>query len=169
MRYPISILGGLLAALLLLLGCNNEDDVVGIFTEKTWKLTFIALEGHTDRFDFWEGNAQAEKNSMKLLEATGNFNLSFQGATSGKSISGAYNGKGVLGNLTGTWSADGHAHSFSMAVRASTPENDIFAKAFVGGLATAFRYEGDYNNLYIYYRNGQQVMFMGFKPLPHTP
>ena len=35
----------LVTALPVLCGCNNEDDVVEIFTGKTWKLSKISAEG----------------------------------------------------------------------------------------------------------------------------
>ena len=59
--------------------CNTEDDVIEIFTGKTWKLTFIATEGSYEQVDFWSGNEAARKKSMEELAKSGTFILNFNG------------------------------------------------------------------------------------------
>jgi hypothetical protein len=152
----------LLLALSSLTACSSSDDVVAIFTGKKWKLSFIAAEGSTQRFDFWQGDTEAEKNSMKLLGVANNFTLQFNGADMGTYIGGGFSAQGVNSKPGGTWNADGKSRTLTMQTTSNGSESDVFAKAFLTGLLNAFRYEGDTNNLFIYYHDGKSVKYMGF-------
>lgn len=156
----------LLALLLpVVASCNDEDNVEEIFTDKTWKLTFIALEGQTKQFDFWDGNETARKNSMEKLGKEGNFKLTFEGTTDDSLIKGSFSGQAISTTVSGSWSANGKSNSLSISLSKNPSESDVLGRAFLNGLKNAFRYEGDVNNLYIYYKDGQTTKFMAFHPL----
>ena len=53
----------------LLAGCTNDDDVIAIFTGKSWKLTYIAAEGTNKQYDFWGGNETAFQSDHQYAEA----------------------------------------------------------------------------------------------------
>jgi hypothetical protein len=163
-----------LVCLLLLLtagGCDRSDDVISIFTGKQWKLSFIAIEGSTRQYDFWNGNEYARTASFKLLESPNNFVLSFQGANLNGTYTGGINGKGVLATLVekSTWSVQEGKRDIVILPNIEGTETDVLAKAFINALSNCFRYEGDNDNLYLYYHSGQNVMFMAFKPQSKQP
>lgn len=62
----------LLAILLGFSACNNEDDVMEIFNNKTWKLSRIATEKGKEQFyqGLWNNEAE-EKASRELLKTDG--------------------------------------------------------------------------------------------------
>ena len=47
----------------LLSGCDNEDDVIGIFTGKTWKLSRLTNKGSNAQFypNLWNNNEEEMK------------------------------------------------------------------------------------------------------------
>lgn len=146
-------------------GCNNEDDVIEIFTGKTWKMTFIAAEGSNKQFDFWGGNETQRENSMNALAQSGNFTLEFVGTDLSTTTGGTFNGRGVRSTVSGSWTANGASHDLVLSnVKATSNETDALAKAFVTGLQNAYRYTGDNQNLYIYYKENGNVKFMAFRP-----
>lgn len=146
-------------------GCNNEDDVIDIFTGKTWKMTFIAAEGSNRQFDFWGGNETQRENSMKALAQSGNFILEFVGTDLTNITGGEFEGHGVLANVSGSWTANGKSNNLVLgSLKFTRNETDALAKAFATGLKNAFRYEGDNQNLYIYYTENGNVKFMAFRP-----
>lgn len=146
-------------------GCNNEDDVIEIFTGKTWKMTFIAAEGSNKQFDFWGGNETQRENSMNALAQSSNFTLEFVGTDLNTTTGGTFNGHGVLSAVSGSWTANGASNDLALSnVKISRNETDALAKAFVTGLQNAYRYTGDNQNLYIYYKENGNVKFMAFRP-----
>jgi hypothetical protein len=156
-----------LPALLLLAlgGCGTTDDVVAIFTGKNWKLTQITQEGSSKLFNFWGDNNTAYKASMKLLEVHDNFTLNFNGASIEGTTNGNFNGRGGTISFNGTWRVDDASRSLQLGVIIPDEEKDIFARAFRTGILNAFRYEGDVNNLYIYYKDEKDhVMCLWFHP-----
>lgn len=160
----------LLALLPVLGGCNDEDDVVEIFTGKTWKLSFIAAEGTYTQYNFWGEKGMNDQNpafvkSMDLLRTKGNYTLTFTGSDINNTVGGSFKGKGVNVSFEGTWKADGKTHELHLYTEGQlSDESDILAKSFQEGIKSASRYEGDSNNLFIYYKQGQNTLFMGFKP-----
>ena len=80
-KINIKTIGCSLMLLAILLGfsaCNNEDDVMEIFNNKTWKLSRIATEKGKEQFyqGLWNNEAE-EKASRELLKTDGNFTLNF--------------------------------------------------------------------------------------------
>lgn len=170
MKKKFKNIGFLLLMIVLLpslSGCNNEDDVIGIFTGKTWKLSAITAEGNNIQYDFWNNNADARKKSMYLLKGKGSFTLNFEGTDiiTGKA-EGSFNGRAVSVLIDGQWSADGgKSKELKFNAKVSGSESDVFAKAFVSGIKNAFKYDGDKNNLFIYYTDEyNNTKRLGFKP-----
>lgn len=157
----------LITALPMLCGCNNEDDVVEIFTGKTWKLSKISAEGSNKQFNYWPNdNAEgaAFQQSMALLKSADNFVINFSGGEINNTTNGTFSGKGVNATFNGTWQANGETHKLSMNTKVTGNESDVLAKAFINGLQNVIRYEGDANNLFIYFNDGQTIKYMGFTP-----
>ncbi|MDR1004254.1 MAG: DUF4847 domain-containing protein [Prevotellaceae bacterium] len=154
------------ALLVTMGGCSPSDDVIDIFTGKRWKMTFIALEGNYKQYDFWNRDDDARTASMKLLASDNTFVLTFEGASLNGVVNGGIGGKGVLATLGADshWSVTEGSRAITLSVSFTGSETDALAKAFVNGLQHCFRYEGDNDNLYLYYHSGQNVMFMAFKP-----
>ena len=50
----------------LLSGCDNEDDVIGIFTGKTWKLSRLTNKGSNAQFypNLWNNNEEEMKKKI---------------------------------------------------------------------------------------------------------
>lgn len=163
----ISFLLLMIVLLPSLSGCNNEDDVIGIFTGKTWKLTFIAAEGTRKQFNFWgeagmnPGN-KAYTNSMDALSNDETFRLNFEGTDLNGTTGGSFNGRGITSSVSGFWNANGESHELKIKLDSKSSEKDVLAKAFITGLENAFKYDGDEKNLYIYYKEGQTTKFMAF-------
>lgn len=158
---------GLLIAILLplLSACDEGDDVAQIFTGKTWKLTYIALEGQHKQFDFWNNDAEAQRRSMQLLEGEANFTLTFYGGDEKSEGAGEFDGVGANQQFSGRWNADGvsrELHISNISATAGSSETDILARAFVNGLPNATSYSGDDQNLFIYYTDGQTTKCMAF-------
>ena len=153
----------MLLLLPLLGGCSEEDDVLEIFTGKTWKLTYIALEGQHQMFDFWNDDAAARR-SMELLEQGATFVIEFNGSETSDYVNGDFEARAVNRSQTGLWAADGASRELHLTDIKSTgnAETDILARAFLTGLENAIRYSGDSQYLYIYYEDGQTTKCMAF-------
>lgn len=151
----------LLLLLPLFASCNDSDDVAAIFTGKTWKLNYITEDSNNEMFDFW-GNAEAQKKSMEQLNATGTYTINFEGATEGDLIKGKVNGRTIIQNFEGSWSANSKNNDFHASVNGSN--EDALAKNFLEGLNNATSYKGsDNTNLYILYKSGQRTFRMVFR------
>lgn len=142
-------------------GCNESDDVAAIFTGKTWKLNFIALNGQHEMYDFWGNNTEEYKKSMEKLNMGGTYTIRFEGAAEGHIIQGAIDGKTITNSLEGRWSANGKNNNFNADVTGN--QEDILAKNFLEGLNNATSYQGDTGNLYLLYKSGQQTFRMFFR------
>ena len=148
--------------------CNDEDDVMVIFTGKTWKLSYIFPEGHnTTPVDFWEGDKEAYEASSLLVRDMGNFNLTFQGGTlkTGQ-MGGTFQGKATSATVEGYWEADGASRTLQFSnVHWKGQESDMLAKAFMTGIsANVYKYSGDSGNLYLHYRDGQLLRVIALIP-----
>ena len=155
----------LLAAVLTLTACNNEDDVMEIFTGKTWKLTRLTTEGSSIRFlaGLWD-NENSYNNSMERLNSAGNYILNFYGDTqSSELIEPTFNANGISARITnGTWKADGISKDLTLNGNITGSESDPLAKEFMKGLLLVYKYEGDNRTLTLYYKDGQINKIMGF-------
>ncbi|MDR0937739.1 MAG: DUF4847 domain-containing protein [Mediterranea sp.] len=152
---------GLCALIHLMAGCEQADDVKTIFG-RTWKLTYITLDGKHQMFDFWAGDEAAMRKSMEQLNKPGNYTLLLDGLTEGDDIRGNASGSTVSPTtFSGTWSANGRTNAFKATVTGNRP--DVLAVKFLEGLNAATSYEGDTQNLYLIYTAGQQTFRMCFK------
>ncbi len=147
-------------------GCNEKDDVVSIFTDKTWKLTYIGVKGtYGKMYDFWNGDNTANQSSIQKLQNNKEyFTVSFNGSETNGIVSGAFSGRATSAEINGTWTADGNKQTFSTGNVHAGTDQDILGRAFINGLRNAQSYTGDTENLYIYYEEGQQSFFLAFKP-----
>ena len=153
----------LLLLLPLLGGCDTEDNVLEIFTGKTWKLTYIALEGQHQMFDFWNEDTDAARRSLQLLEQGSTFIIAFNGSETADYVGGDFEAQAVNRSITGNWAANGASRELSLNnLRTSGNDSDILAQAFLTGLQNAVRYSGDSQYLYIYYEDGQTTKCMAF-------
>ncbi len=147
-------------------GCNTEDDLVRIFTGKTWKMSRITLEGKGgEQFGaiVWDSET-AFNQSIGLLKAENNFTVIFEGnEVNGELIGNNLIVNGVkVKNATGTWTADGKTNEISLKLNISASETDPLAKEFIKGMQNVFKYEGDENQITLYYKEGQTTRLIGF-------
>jgi hypothetical protein len=153
-----------LALLSFTVSCSSSDDVVYIFTGKTWKLTFIANEGSTQQVDYW-GN-QSWDNSMNLLKQPDNFTITFTGAEMpDESTQGTFKARGAASTPEGKWTVAAGSRNLTMSSSTGTAETDVLAKAFVNALQHTVYYSGDSNNLYIYFKEGQWTRYLALYPV----
>lgn len=153
-------------ALLVCNACNNEDDVMEIFTDKTWKLTRLTTEGN--RAQFYDGlwsNDEEEENSYTALREEGNFTLLFNLAEDNNGgVFGTIEAHGIRASINNaTVRIDGKEHTLSIDGRISGTENDKLGKAFLNGLLNVYKYEGDANSMTLYFNEGNTTKIMGFK------
>ena len=82
----------MMTSMLLGLGaCNNEDDVMEIFNNKTWKLVRIATEKGKEQFyqGLWSNESKEEiDRELNTFGAEGNYTLNFNCAE----VNGDFNG-----------------------------------------------------------------------------
>ena len=127
---------GLLLLLPMFSGCNDTDDVAGIFTGKTWKLTYITVR----------------------------YVITFNGMEESNIITGTLSGTVITSTFTGSWSANGKDNQFNASIQGGNESSDILAKNFIEGLNNATSYGGDERNLYLYYKpsGSQQTLSLVF-------
>lgn len=154
----------LFSLLPILSGCNNEDDVIEIFTGKTWKLSRLTNKDSSAQFypGLWQDEKAAE-NSKEALKAGDNFTLIFEGSKLNGELMGArISGQGIRSGFDGSWSADGKSQSLTLNPEIKGSESDALAKAFINGLKAVYKYEGDANSLTLYFKDGNVTRVMGF-------
>lgn len=146
----------LLLLLPVLSACNQTDDVIEIFTGKTWKLTGIYYDNKSKPepcLDYWN-NDEAWKTSNKLLNKAGNFTIRFTGIENGNRGEGEYEGYATNSGIKGKWVANGDNNAFQITEQGGPGgSEDVLAKAFINGLINANKYGGDTNNLRIYFED----------------
>lgn len=149
----------------VLSACEQEDDVIDIFTGKTWYMTYIAVEGQNKMYDFWQGDQDVREKSFKTI-AGDNYTLVFEGAEVNGTAGGTFTGKATSASVNGDWNANGDNRELKITIKSGggTDTDKYLGKAFMDGLKSAFKYGGDNKNLYIYYKEGQTVKFISFAP-----
>ena len=126
----------------------------------------ITIEGkENEQFGaiVWDSEA-AYNQSIELLKAESNFTVVFEGIEVNGELSGnnvTVNGVKVK-NATGTWTADGKNGNISLNLKISASETDPLAKEFIKGMQNVFKYEGDENQITLYYKEGQTTCLIGF-------
>lgn len=149
-------------ALLPLVGsCNDEDDIVEIFTGKTWKMSRLT-DNEKNAPQFYKGiwNSESERlKSMEYLHREGNFTMTFEGSE----INGEIDGtqvviRGIQSTMTGTWNANGKDNTLKLHLKKTEgSETDPLAKAFMTAIKNVYKYEGDVNQLTLYYKHDQNI------------
>lgn len=156
-------------AILTLSSCNNEDDVIGIFTGKTWKLTYISEDGVHDWWNFWGGDNKAKGEFIQLLQKSDKYcTITFNGTDVNGVTGGSFGGQSISATISGQWSADGKSNKLTTDSKTSGIENNAVGKAFLTGIGNAKRYNGDNRHLYIYYKEGQRTFVLNFVPLTNN-
>ena len=97
---------GLLLLLPMFSGCNDTDDVAGIFTGKTWKLTYITVKDSHQMFNFWGNDNE-----------TGRYVITFNGMEESNIIIGTLSGTVITSTFTGSWSANGKDNQFNASIQ----------------------------------------------------
>ena len=155
---------GLLLLLPMFSGCNDTDDVAGIFTGKTWKLTYITKANGHGWYNF--PDIADESNVMEYINGKKTFMLVFSGSVEDDIIQGTFTGSGAI-NTNGTWSANGKNQEFGMKVEKGTPidSKDRIAEKILEGMRKANSYKGsDSRNLYLYYQTDKEDLCLVFAP-----
>lgn len=153
---------GLLLLLPMFSGCNDTDDVAGIFTGKTWKLTYITKANGHGWYNF--PDIADESNVMEYINGKKTFMLVFSGSVEDDIIQGTFTGSGAI-NTNGTWSANGKNQEFGMKVEKGTPidSKDRIAEKILEGMRKANSYKGsDSRNLYLYYQTDKEDLCLVF-------
>ena len=79
MKYKYLLL--LLLMLPFVSGCNDSDDVNGIFTGKVWKLTYITKKNEHKPYDFWGDKDKYEQSIKNYINKEGAYTIKFEGET----------------------------------------------------------------------------------------
>lgn len=152
----------ILLALPFFSGCNDDDDVLGIFTKHPWRLTDIFEKGkpkHPTTI-LWSTEKEYEAYT-KALGKSDNFILNFEGMDTGGVVAGNFDGRSSGSNISGEWTVDGK----KLSIKMKNSGSDAAGKEFIEGLKNAHSYDGDYNNLRIHYkRNGREFFLLFHNP-----
>ncbi|KAA6346627.1 hypothetical protein EZS27_005872 [termite gut metagenome] len=141
-------------------GCNQTDDLKGIFMGKTWKLTEIRYDNGSLCRDYWVTasggfDQEAFDSSYKQKDARECFTLILSGVESDGKASGQYVGRATNVALSGNWSAGGESRTFQTSNQSVETDKDVLGRAFANAIKNAEFYSGDYNNLTIYFKESQ--------------
>lgn len=144
--------------------CNQSDDVVDIFTGKTYKLTnFFHSNGKQSLEDYLVGmNATQREECLKRWANKDNYTIKFTGAEIEGDVIGEYGGRAGNSTISGKWRANGDNNSFSTSNQADPGSNeDVLGRAFVNALKNAYKYEGDTaGNLTIYFKENNTDKYL---------
>ncbi|KAA6350574.1 hypothetical protein EZS27_002057 [termite gut metagenome] len=144
--------------------CNQTDDLNGIFTGKTWKLTEIRYGNGDFCRDYWTTsggfNNEAFDASYKLIEVRDCFTVMFSGMEIDGKVNGQYTGRATNITLSGNWYADGKSKTFQTSKQNTENDSDVLGRAFANAIRNAESYSGDYNNLTIYFKEGQVKKYL---------
>lgn len=129
--------------------CDRSDDVMGIFTGKTWKLTYIVRKDQRTPYNFWDNQATLKK-AQEEVEKEGAYTIIFTGEETDDTAKGAFTGKLYALDYRGNWTADGKSNEFHTS-NVTGGEKALLDSYFMEGIKNATRYSGNYDNLYLYY------------------
>lgn len=146
------------------LSSYGNEEYGDIISKKAWKLTYIAINGFDKQCNIWSNDA-AYRNSMDALSKEDNFTISFAGDSWVDYSNGStFTGKAIENIINGKWKANWLTEYFNIDIVGDLAnENDILAETFLTGIANAFSFKGDGNTLNIYYKDGEQIMYMSFR------
>lgn len=125
----------------LFAGCNEEDDIEGIFIERTWYVSsFLDAEGLPENID--DQVLANNRDSYRIVFSPETFN-----AQAGSYV------------FSGRWTVDGKSQTIQFTMNSGTAGTDELSRALINRLENAVRYEGSYTFLRIYTEVGNSVLF----------
>lgn len=135
---------------LLLVSCNNKDDIDEIFTGKIWYIHGACFNGvrlNSEIKAFYE-----EKNSYFLsFSASSNFTSS---SFSGKFSTGS--------DFSGTWLANGSSRMLTLQVYRQPPLSTTLDRNLYTVLKNIKKYSGDSNVLTLYQDDDNYILFNSY-------
>lgn len=144
--------------------CSQADDVVSIFTGKTWKLSLVTEDDKNEFLNIWSSVSEKEKDLKSLRSNRDAYTVSMSGILEGDVISGEIEITTLEGSSRGYWQANSKDRSFK--VRIVGEPTTALEREFVMGLNNAFSYDGsDENNLYVRYNKDGRVCRLSFRVL----
>ena len=146
------------------LSLDGNKDSGDVIEGKTWKLSYIALQGTDTQYNFWDNHEDYNKSIYALSQAD-NFTVSFTGkGWANNTNKGDFTGKAINSIINGTWVANEITENISISLNNyPTIETDILAKAFITGLSNMFKFEGDGNILKLHFEYDSQIMYMALE------
>lgn len=156
----------LLTLLPVVSGCNNEDDVIEIFTKNTWKLSRLTTKDSSEQFlpNLWNNEKDFNASMYDLTQGNqgNNFTINFTGTELNGEIMGTnVDGRGIKSTFTGTWTVK-KKKELRIYLKVNGSETDPLAREFISGLQTVYEYDGDSNSLTLYFDDGQRTKVIGF-------
>ena len=125
----------------LFAGCNEEDDIEGIFIERTWYVSsFLDAEGLPENID--DQVLANNRDSYRIVFSPETFN-----AQAGSYV------------FSGRWTVDGKSQTIQFTMNSGTAGTDELSRALINRLENAVRYEGSYTFLRIYTEAANSVLF----------
>ena len=125
-------------------GCNEEDDIEGIFIDKTWYVTdLFKADGKTSML---EGEERTKFDNNRE-----NYRIVFTPET--------FNARAGDCVFSGKWSVDGKKQTIRFLMDAGTSGTDVISKELIRMLEEAVRYEGSYTYLRIWTEANTSILF----------
>ena len=156
-----------LVTLTLATACDQDEEYIRILTGKTWKMSRLTESGSSSQFCIeWDDEDDYEV-SMSYFIVSSYYVISFDGAEiDGELVGNEVSLRGVDVNATGTWTANGktRAMTLNLTFSGASEESDPLAAAYIHGLQNVYRYEGDENNLNLFFKDDGQTYVIGFTP-----
>lgn len=149
---------------IMYLSLDGNKDSGDVIEGKTWKLSYIALQGTDTQYNFWNNNEDYNK-SIHALSQANNFTVSFTGKGWANNINkGDFTGKVINGTIGGSWAANEITENINISLNNNpTIETDILAKTFITGFINAFKFEGDGRTLRLYFEYDNKIMYMALE------
>lgn len=145
-------------------GCNDTDDVAGIFTGKTWKLTYITKANGHGWYKFADVD---DSNIMEYADGKKTFMLVFSGTVEDDIIQGTFTGQRRNHGQRNLECERQKPGIPGMKVEKGTPidSKDRIAEKILEGMKKANSYKGsDSRNLYLYYQTDKENLCLVFAP-----
>lgn len=147
----------LLSILPLIGACDQSDDVIAIFAQGQWKLTYIYEDNSKGKdicVDYWANDKEALNAYEEAHKKTNSYVVTFTGVEIDGEIGGTYSGRASENNISGNWTADGKSNAFSVSNQNEPTSEDILGRVMIRALKNAYKYDGDTGgNLRIFFRD----------------
>lgn len=139
----------LLSFLALIHACAPQDDLNGIFTNKSWKMTNIFKCKNLND----DGTPQLTQEELIQAKEKGHFNIFFEEKT--------FKGTATNATFSGIWEASDKNNTFSTQItNVSGTEKSELGKRFINFISNGRYYLGDYMSLKIFdEKKGEYILF----------